>query len=130
MKAWKEYALPAIVLFVILGFYWWLGKPDKGIRSTKQVFSPITAATPYQNPTPALNLPIQQEYPQISLKGKSRDEAIREYLLHQEKDDMYDWKIPIRFYGKVIDQYNQPVAGATVRLQWVNRQGTEARPEA
>ena len=63
--------------------------------------------------------------PQITLKGKTRDEAVREYLQLKANDQMYDWKIPIRFYGKVIDQHDQPVRSATVHLQWVNGQGKE-----
>jgi len=132
MKAWRKYALLAIVLFVAIWLYRWLGKPDKLMEQhAKQIpSSAVTAMSPHQIPTSAPNLPILQEYPQISLKGRTRDEAIRDYLRYQEKDNMYDWKIPIRFYGKVIDQHDQPVTGATVRLQWINRQGIEGVGES
>lgn len=33
-------------------------------------------------------------------------------------DPDFQWKMPIEFYGKVIDQFGQPVAGAEVELNW------------
>ena len=38
---------------------------------------------------------------------------------------MYDWKVPVRIYGIVIDQYKRPVIDAVVSLQWVTRMGSE-----
>ena len=121
----KKYVAIVLLIVAVIGFFWWwLGKPGKPVeKPTKQVPSPVITSTSDQTTKPEPNQPILQEYPQISLKGKTREEAVREYLRHEEKDKMYDWKIPIKFYGKVIDQHDQPVAGATVRLQWVNRQG-------
>jgi hypothetical protein len=33
-------------------------------------------------------------------------------------DPDFQWKMPIEFYGKVLDQFGQPVAGAEVELNW------------
>src|ERR1039458_84401 len=33
-------------------------------------------------------------------------------------DPDFQWKMPIEFYGKVVDQFDQPVAGAEVELNW------------
>jgi hypothetical protein len=33
-------------------------------------------------------------------------------------DPDFQWKMPIEFYGKVVDQSDQPVAGAEVELNW------------
>jgi hypothetical protein len=45
------------------------------------------------------------------------------------QDSKWEWKIPIKFYGKAIDENGQPVPGADVRFQWTNlsAQGTEER---
>jgi len=43
---------------------------------------------------------------------------LREYLRQKRADIDWDWKQPINFWGKVIDQSNAPVAGANVRLSW------------
>ena len=44
----------------------------------------------------------------------------------RERDKEADWKVPIRFYGRVVDQDRQPVSGATVHFQWtdLSKQGT------
>jgi len=33
-------------------------------------------------------------------------------------DPEFQWKMPIKFYGKVLDQFGQPVDGAEVELSW------------
>ena len=38
----------------------------------------------------------------------------------REHDKEADWKIPIRFYGRVVDQDMQPVSGAAVHFQWTD----------
>lgn len=65
------------------------------------------------------------EYAQPSLKGKSRETAIRAYIENVRRDPQYEWKMPIRFYGKVVDEYGNRVVGASVLLQWVTLQGSE-----
>ena len=36
----------------------------------------------------------------------------------EKQDPRFEWKAPINFYGKVVDQDNQPIAGATVKFVW------------
>jgi hypothetical protein len=36
----------------------------------------------------------------------------------EKADPDFQWKMPIAFYGKVLDQFGQPVAGAEVELNW------------
>ena len=36
----------------------------------------------------------------------------------EKADESWQWKMPIEFYGKVIDQFSQPVAGAEVEYGW------------
>jgi hypothetical protein len=38
----------------------------------------------------------------------------------RRRDAKFEWKMPINFYGKVIDQAGQPVQGARVRFQWTD----------
>jgi hypothetical protein len=45
----------------------------------------------------------------------------KDYLLyadHVRQDPLYDWKQPINFYGKVVDESNQPIDGASVDYTW------------
>lgn len=44
----------------------------------------------------------------------------QEYWRRTKEDKKWEWKIPITFYGKVIDQFDMPVVGANVRISWTN----------
>jgi len=35
-----------------------------------------------------------------------------------EKDPFFEYKMPISFYGQVVDEVGQPVSGATIKLSW------------
>lgn len=35
-------------------------------------------------------------------------------------DSKFEWKMPINFYGKVLDQNGQPIQGVNVRFQWTD----------
>ena len=40
---------------------------------------------------------------------------------HERKlliDDVYQWKMPVNFYGRVVDQMMLPVGGAKIRFEW------------
>jgi hypothetical protein len=60
--------------------------------------------------------------------GDSRDpdEYRRWYHEASQRDRLLDWKRPIDFWGKVIDEQDQPVAGAEVEFAWndLSRAGT------
>ena len=59
--------------------------------------------------------------PRPSINGDSTaDDAMRAYFLKKVEDPQYDWKQPINFYGKVVDESNHPVVGATVIFGWVD----------
>jgi len=45
------------------------------------------------------------------------EEVIR-YIQNVKADRQYDWKQPINFYGKVVDESNQPAADADVHFVW------------
>jgi hypothetical protein len=55
-------------------------------------------------------------------KGKptnAEEQAIWDWWFAMDKRDPdFQWKTPIEFYGKVIDQHGEAVVGATVNLQW------------
>lgn len=38
----------------------------------------------------------------------------------RKEDPQYEWKTPISFYGKVVDEAGRPVAGATAELLWTD----------
>ncbi len=48
----------------------------------------------------------------------SREEATKLYVQRQNADHDYDWKVPLNFYGKVVDENNQPVVEAKIHFDW------------
>jgi hypothetical protein len=43
-----------------------------------------------------------------------------DYVTETLKDPVYDWKQPINFYGKVVDENEQPVEGAAAHFKWTD----------
>jgi len=60
------------------------------------------------------------EYSQLSLKNQTRQSAVAAYVERGRRDKQADWKVPIRFYGKIIDQSEKPVADANVQFEWTD----------
>jgi len=63
-------------------------------------------------------------YPQISLTTMSRHEATELYVQRLNRDHGADWKVEINFFGKVLDENQQPVPGATANCEWNTLYGT------
>lgn len=59
-------------------------------------------------------------YTQLSLKTQSREAATASYLESVLRDPQYQWRIPIRFYGRVVDQNDEPIHGATIHFEWTD----------
>lgn len=87
-------------------------------RATKQVDEKETPSSSPQpvgttpapsNPTPTPDLSIYKTDPKWIWWNKQR-----------ARDPRFEWKMPIRFYGKVIDENGHPVAGATASFIWTD----------
>lgn len=123
-------AVIIVSVAVITGVFWWLSNSENpSVRHAQRAQPRATLSTPNQTVQSSSNLKISKDYSQITLKGKTKDEAVAEYLRHVKNDSMYDWKVHVRFYGKVVDQHEQPVEKALIRIQLVNRQGLEGVEE-
>src|SRR5207237_1445461 len=57
---------------------------------------------------------------QISLKAQTKQEAVRTWLNRLQQDSKADWKVPIEFYGRVVDEASRPIANARVQFAWTN----------
>ena len=109
-------------VFVVLlaTLLWWFNPPLTRHRLPQFPSEPSRAAPTHVQQA---NQALPNEYPQLSLSGVSKKDAIREFNRYTKRDSRYEWKIPIHFYGKVADQYGDPVVGASVHLQWINLDG-------
>ena len=45
----------------------------------------------------------------------------------KETDQNYDLKVPIEFYGRVLDQHDEPVSGARIEMSWNSVNGITQR---
>src|SRR5271170_36523 len=56
----------------------------------------------------------------VDSKSITPDNAVMEYLKKIDADPEYDWKQSINFYGRVVDENNNPIAGANAHFQWTD----------
>ena len=119
----KRYFIAAFLLLGLL-IVWWL-------FANKQSQSSLLTTAPDLSPLIAKQQPVRSGIhalsPAVSTHGKSNtviiegvpvSEEFMRYMEHKHADPLYDWKQPINFYGKVVDDNNQPVAGASVDYTW------------
>jgi|SRR5882724_916092 len=57
---------------------------------------------------------------QIPRQSLSRQQIAAEVTRRDRTDTTWEWKIPIRFYGRVVDENERPVAGVDVHFQWTD----------
>ncbi len=75
------------------------------------------ASTPISAPTPAsASLTATSAFPYQGLSDPRW--PLRRKL--QEEDPQYEWRTPISFYGKVVDQDGAPISGVLARLSWTD----------
>src|SRR6266404_3714259 len=60
---------------------------------------------------------------QIDATLFSREQVEAEVRRRDAEDSTWEWKIPISFYGKAIDERGQPMPGADVHFQWTTLSG-------
>lgn len=60
---------------------------------------------------------------QIDVNALSKSEIETEVNRRDAQDSKWEWKMPIRFYGRVVDENQQPVGDAKVHFQWTDLSG-------
>ena len=118
MKNQKIFYIVIAIVFIIGVILWRLHLPAQTQAPLTPVAQTDQITIQQISPTRTPFEVIKGEYPQLSLKSMSRDEATKYYVERAGKDHNYEWKLEINFFGKVVDQDNKPVAGAKVHLEW------------
>ncbi len=112
-------------LVVALGLVLWL-RPRSPHESAPG--SEVSKPAPPVHKEPGNGVVQRPETPQ-ALRTKARPEAeqtpelspaVQEYVRNKLADPQYDWKQPISFYGRVVDEGNQPVASAIAHFSWTD----------
>lgn len=85
--------------------------------------SPQAAPTIPRRPSPDATAPSRSRFHTsnaIVVEGLPISQDVVDYVQKSGADPEYDWKQPINFYGKVLDENNQPVEGASVDFKWTD----------
>lgn len=110
--------------FLLLAIVWWWSRPTPSpTASSATAPSQTTPSSPVQ---PA-NAPLTYEPP---MKGEyqGRSDPRWKWWQRMEKlDPKFEWKMPIKFYGKAVDQTGQPVPGVRIRYGWNSLNGSNER---
>jgi hypothetical protein len=108
-----------IIAFVLIsiGVAIWIAASNRSIGPKRETTSLVQYASPQVQPSPVTSV---SQSTQIDTTSHSHDQTEAEVRRRDAEDKTWEWKIPIRFYGKVVDENGAAVAGADVRFQWTN----------
>lgn len=91
-------------------------QPPGDYETTSQPGRPESAQHAVAHPAiPQPRLFKSTRYPPVTPEEKVMWEWWRAM---NKVDPKFQWKMPIEFYGKVVDQFGEPVAEATVQFTW------------
>jgi hypothetical protein len=123
--------ITALVLLVLAGAIWWLSprsnqpvkpKPGTSARNTA-IRPPVADQSPAEIP-PKPRMFKSKTYPPQT----AEEVAMWDWWRAMRKaDPKFEWKTPIEFYGKVMDQFDAPVSDAKVTLMWSAMGGTQGK---
>jgi hypothetical protein len=120
MKPATKTACFVLLTLIAVAIVWWLSSPRKSTTSVSATPNPVPKA-----PEAATQLPIQSDTPPEIVQPFARtpylglkDPRWVERRRLREEDPAYQWRTPIEFFGMVIDEKNQPVAGAEIEYSW------------
>ena len=101
-----------ILLFLGLGGVWWL-------RTHKRQSSVPEWQVPPE-PQVVDSASVQERTNSTPASKSNFDDAVNQFVERTQADPTYEWKQPINFYGKVVDQDGMPIEGASVDFSWTD----------
>jgi len=121
----KEAFETNIVLPTILGYVLLLLAVLLLTHCSKKPQLHSDAAVSYSQSQPAKNVAASGTTSNNSTtkqpaSASSIPEAVLEYVRKSTEDPQYDWKQPINFYGRVVDENAKPVASANAHFKWTD----------
>lgn len=122
----SDIIIALLALLMVAWIVWMLGnpKPSSPPQPSAQVATatPAPATSPLITPAPTTSptsIPASMRQ-QPGGPYQPADPRWAERRRLRKEDPKYEWKTPIEFYGKVLDQDGNPVAGATADVVWTN----------
>lgn len=110
--------LIAVILALLAGGLWlWIPKKAPPVPP-----SIVVTANKKALAEPVTLVPEQKAFAEVVPPPRTTDkEKLHQWWLAMSKlDKNFEWKMPIEFYGKVIDDQGQPVGNANVNFQWTD----------
>jgi hypothetical protein len=113
-----------LVAIVLLSWWLWPRKADTpsteelsegAVQEATETLSEKSQATPG-----SANRRASVDRSQPAAEGSAASDAVRLYVENSLADPEYEGKQPINFYGRVVDENEQPVEGATVDFKWTD----------
>jgi hypothetical protein len=111
--------LSGVGVAAIAVLWWWLR--SSSLLPVPQ--APVMAQAPVASPTPTPNSVAQAAPSGQQMPGgtyEPSDPRWKEVHTKDLVDQAWEWRMPINFFGRVLDENEQPVPGAKVELSWTN----------
>jgi hypothetical protein len=121
----QKYVIILLLIVLTIGFIWWLrpngqsrlqnAEPNTDSSEGDSAFkasveAEITNHVGHQLAGSKTNDFFQQRAEQMKLAGEDAND---------------EWRTPIEFFGKVVDENDNPLAGSTISYSWNNLMGTQ-----
>ena len=116
----KSYIVTFSILVALTFILWMFTKnPEQTGSTANNVPSSTQQLSRYNisNVTPPAG-PMKNKSQETIVEGVPVSQQVMRYMQNVKADPTYDWKQPINFYGKAVDESNQPLAGAQVEYTW------------
>jgi hypothetical protein len=110
--------LIALGVLIFVGVAWLLFQRNPALSGHQTTQEAFATASPAQRMTPYVG-PLPDVIPQQPYKGLN-DPRWPVFWAKREKDPDIEWKTPIEFYGKVVDQDGKPVEGGIADVIWTD----------
>jgi hypothetical protein len=115
-----------LIVVIVLGFaaVWWafIHHIQKSTSQTTPTINPPfvqkasssgTISETNSPPSQRRQLQSNQTTPKETISND-----VLEYIQKLKEDHSYEWKLPINFYGQVVNESNEPIANADVHFGW------------
>ncbi len=123
----KDRSLLVVVLLVaVVAVLVWLLLPREVATSPGETSEPTAEGTATSRSQTSVQPEAGRQAAQPVARRRaatskaSADEAVRDYVANKLADPEYDWKQPINFYGRAVDENEQPVEGASADFKWTD----------
>lgn len=126
MSSASRLVILAILLLFAVAIAWWrMRDRHAGDSSTPVIQTPAELRLSPKGMPPETPHGIVQPYARTPYLGLTDPRWIERNRL-RALDPAYEWRTPIEFFGKVVDEALHPVGGATVETTWSGTEKTSA----